>query len=51
MEEARHTPKENIVLFPHRVAREKQADTFRDLAGEFPDWHFEVCQDRALSKP
>lgn len=43
-------PKENIVLFPHRVAREKQADMFRDLAGEFPDWQFVVCQDRLLSK-
>ncbi len=51
LEEARRTPKENIVLFPHRVAREKQADMFRELAGEFPDWRFEVCQDRALSKP
>lgn len=51
LEQASHTPKENIVLFPHRVAREKQADMFRDLAGEFPDWQFVVCQDRPLSKP
>lgn len=51
LEQASHTPKENIVLFPHRVAREKQADMFRDLAGEFPDWQFVVCQDRPLTKP
>jgi hypothetical protein len=50
LKEAASTAKENIVLFPHRVAREKQADIFRDLAREFPDWQFEVCQDRALTK-
>lgn len=50
LEEANRTPKENIVLFPHRVAREKQADIFRDLAGEFRNWKFEVCQDRPLTK-
>jgi hypothetical protein len=50
LKEAASTAKENIVLFPHRVAREKQADLFRDLGSEFPDWQFEVCQDRALTK-
>lgn len=42
--------KENIVLFPHRLAPEKQVDIFRDLKGEFPDWEFVECRDRALSK-
>ncbi|WP_456684417.1 hypothetical protein [Bradyrhizobium sp. P5_C11_2] len=43
-------PKENIVLFPHRLAPEKQVDMFRDLAGSFPDWRFIVCQETSRSK-
>jgi glycosyltransferase involved in cell wall biosynthesis len=43
-------PKENIVLFPHRLAPEKQVDMFRDLAGSFPDWRFIVCQETPLPK-
>jgi hypothetical protein len=43
-------PKENIVLFPHRLAPEKQPKIFKDLAGSFPEWQFVACQDRALSK-
>ena len=44
------TAKENIVLFPHRVAPEKQPEIFRDLAKEFPDYQFIVCQDQQLKK-
>lgn len=43
-------PKENIVLFPHRLAPEKQVDIFHDLKSEFPDWEFVACQETALSK-
>lgn len=43
-------PKENIVLFPHRLAPEKQPEIFEDLAGSFPDWRFVACQETALSK-
>lgn len=43
--------KRNLVLFPHRLAPEKQVNIFRDLALAFPDFEFRVCQDRALSKP
>ncbi|MCF4123865.1 hypothetical protein [Methylobacterium sp. SyP6R] len=43
-------PKENIVLFPHRLAPEKQPEIFKDLAGSFPDWQFVACQETALSK-
>ncbi len=43
--------KRNLILFPHRLAPEKQVDIFRDLAGEFPDYEFRVCQDTALTKP
>ena len=42
--------KENIILFPHRIAPEKQPEIFRDLAHEFPDYKFIVCQDEQLTK-
>lgn len=43
--------KRNLVLFPHRIAPEKQVEIFRDLAGSFPDYEFRVCQDTPLTKP
>ena len=43
-------PKENIILFPHRVAPEKQPDIFRDLKEALPQYQFVVCQDKQLSK-
>ncbi|MCB8837019.1 hypothetical protein [Aurantimonas sp. VKM B-3413] len=43
-------PKRKLVLFPHRLAPEKQVGIFRDLAGEFPDYEFRVCQETALAK-
>lgn len=42
--------KENIVVFPHRIAPEKQVDMFRDLAESLPQYDFVVCQDNKLSK-
>lgn len=42
--------KRKLVLFPHRIAPEKQVDIFRDLGTEFPDYEFRVCQDQALTK-
>lgn len=47
----RRQPKRNLILFPHRLAPEKQVEIFRDLAGEFPDYEFRVCQDESLTKP
>ena len=46
----KNMPKENIILFPHRVAPEKQVEIFRDLAGELTQYEFVVCQERELSK-
>ena len=46
----RDMPKENLILFPHRIAPEKQPDIFRDLRTQLPDYEFIVCQDQALSK-
>jgi len=43
-------PKENLILFPHRIAPEKQVEIFRDLAKEMPEYEFVVCQDTELSK-
>ena len=42
--------KRNLILFPHRVAPEKQVDIFRDLAQRLPQYEFVVCQDQELSK-
>lgn len=43
-------PKSNLILFPHRIAPEKQVDIFRDLAIQLPKYEFVVCQDQQLSK-
>lgn len=42
--------KANIVLFPHRIAPEKQHDIFLDLAKSFPDYQFVTAQNQPLSK-
>lgn len=42
--------KEKLILFPHRLAPEKQPEIFRDLALHMPDVEFIVCQDKKLSK-
>ena len=42
--------KENIILFPHRMAPEKQPEIFRDLAKEFPDYEFVFAQEKELTK-
>ena len=43
-------PKEDIILFPHRVAPEKQVEIFRDLATMLPNYEFIVCQEQELTK-
>jgi len=42
--------KRNLILFPHRVAPEKQVDIFRDLAEQLPEYEFVVCQEQELTK-
>ena len=42
--------KENIILFPHRIAPEKQPDIFKDLAEALPQYEFVMCQEQQLSK-
>jgi len=43
-------PKEDIILFPHRIAPEKQVDIFKDLEKALPKYRFIVCQEKKLSK-
>ena len=42
--------KRNLILFPHRIAPEKQVEIFRDLAEQLPEYEFVVCQERELTK-
>jgi len=42
--------KRNLILFPHRIAPEKQVDIFRDLAEQLPQYEFVICQERSLTK-
>jgi hypothetical protein len=46
----KNLPKRNLILFPHRIAPEKQVEIFRDLATSMPQYEFVVCQDQKLSK-
>jgi glycosyltransferase involved in cell wall biosynthesis len=43
-------PKRDLILFPHRIAPEKQVEIFRDLAKYLPQYEFVVCQDTQLTK-
>ena len=42
--------KRDLILFPHRIAPEKQVDIFRDLAEQLPEYEFVVCQEQQLTK-
>ena len=42
--------KRDLIVFPHRIAPEKQVEIFRDLAKHLPQYEFVVCQDQNLSK-
>lgn len=42
--------KRDLILFPHRIAPEKQVEIFRDLATRLPQYEFVVCQDKNLTK-
>ena len=42
--------KENIIVFPHRLAPEKQYWTFLKLKEALPEFEFVTCQDKKLSK-
>jgi glycosyltransferase involved in cell wall biosynthesis len=46
----KNMPKRDLILFPHRVAPEKQLDIFLDIKDSLPQYDFVVCQDQQLSK-
>jgi glycosyltransferase involved in cell wall biosynthesis len=46
----KNMPKRDLILFPHRIAPEKQVDIFRDLKEHLPQYEFVVCQDQQLTK-
>jgi hypothetical protein len=50
LENYRFMEKENIVLFPHRIAPEKQVEIFKDLGEHIPEAKFVVCQEEKLTK-
>jgi len=43
-------PKRDLILFPHRIAPEKQVEIFKDLAEAMPEYQWVVCQEQQLSK-
>ena len=46
----KNMPKRDLILFPHRIAPEKQVEIFRDLKEHLPHYEFVVCQDQQLTK-
>ena len=42
--------KRDLILFPHRIAPEKQVEIFRDLKTQLPEYEFVVCQEQTLTK-
>jgi glycosyltransferase involved in cell wall biosynthesis len=43
-------PKRDLILFPHRLAPEKQVEIFMDLKESLPQYEFVICQERQLTK-
>jgi len=50
LEVFKELPKRDLILFPHRLAPEKQVEIFRDLKAALPQYEFIVCQDTPLTK-
>ena len=46
----KNMPKRDLILFPHRVAPEKQLDIFMDIKDSLPQYEFVVCQEQQLTK-
>lgn len=42
--------KRDLIVFPHRIAPEKQVEIFRDLKEQLPQYEFVVCQEQQLTK-
>jgi hypothetical protein len=48
--EYKNIPKRDLILFPHRIAPEKQLEIFKDLAKAMPEYEWVVCQEQNLTK-
>jgi glycosyltransferase involved in cell wall biosynthesis len=46
----KNMPKRDLIVFPHRIAPEKQVNMFKDLAKQLPEYEFVVCQEQELTK-
>lgn len=46
----RELEKRDLILFPHRLAPEKQLHVFKELEKRLPEYEFIVCQEKELSK-
>jgi hypothetical protein len=44
------TAKRNKIIFPHRLAPEKQLEIFKDLAASMPEYEWFVAQEHTLTK-
>jgi len=42
--------KTNTILFPHRIASEKQPEIFRDLAESMPEYEWITCMEKGYTK-
>jgi hypothetical protein len=42
--------KRDLILFPHRIAPEKQLAIFKDLSVHLPQYEFIICQEQNLTK-
>jgi hypothetical protein len=42
--------KKNKIIFPHRLAPEKQLEIFKDLAKDMPEYEWIVAQERGFTK-
>ena len=42
--------KRDLILFPHRIAPEKQVEIFKDLKEQLPQYEFVICQEYQLTK-
>lgn len=46
----RDLEKKNLILFPHRIAPEKNLHVFKALAERMPEYEWVVCQEKELTK-
>ena len=48
--DTRGIDKEDVILFPHRLAVEKQPEIFRDMQKHLPEYTLVIAQDESLTK-